>query len=91
MGVETSSGETGRYAAAERAYTQALQAAEALDSPMLEARILTNIASAQFPQGELDEAEQTALAGLTRGRSDRWRMAAVPMGYPREDCIRAGR
>ncbi len=67
--------EMGNYAAAEAAYGESLSEARALDSPTLEARILTNVASAQFMQGKLAEAETTANAGLklASGEANVWK------------------
>ncbi|MGB7405975.1 MAG: EAL domain-containing protein [Pacificimonas sp.] len=62
--------EMGEYEKAEAAYRTALKSAKTLDSPILEARILTNIASAQFLDGDLAGADATANAGLARGDHD---------------------
>ncbi|MGB3721645.1 MAG: EAL domain-containing protein [Pacificimonas sp.] len=56
--------EMGNYAAAEAAYAESLHVVKDLNSPTLQARILTNVASAQFMQGKLSEAEATANTGL---------------------------
>lgn len=49
---------------AEEEFGKALTVASAMESPLLEARILTNIASTQFLKGELAEAEETIERGL---------------------------
>ncbi|KWV92724.1 EAL domain-containing protein [Erythrobacter sp. YT30] len=49
---------------AEAEFREALAVAEKMDSPLLEARILTNIASTQYLAGMYDEAEQTIRTGL---------------------------
>lgn len=54
-----------QYDEAETAYRQALKSAAAIRSPLLEARILTNIASAQYLQRKIDEAEATLREGFS--------------------------
>lgn len=56
--------ELDRLDEAEEAFRQALEVAETMDSPLLEARILTNIASTQYLKGEYLAADQTAQRGL---------------------------
>jgi len=56
--------ELGRYAEAEREFVRALEAARAIDSDLLEARILSNLASTQALAGSLDRADATARQGL---------------------------
>ena len=56
--------ELDRFDEAEEAFRQALEAASKMDSPLLEARILTNIASTQYLQGQYSAAEQTVVRGL---------------------------
>ena len=56
--------ELGRYADAEREFARALEAARAIDSDLLEARILSNLASTLALQGNLDRADSTAQLGL---------------------------
>lgn len=56
--------ELGRYKDAEEAFRDALDVAVMMDSPLLEARILTNIASAQNLAGDLGTAESTIREGL---------------------------
>jgi diguanylate cyclase (GGDEF)-like protein len=53
-----------RYGEAEKEFGEALKAARAIDSDLLQARILSNLASAQTLKGDLAEAEATALQGL---------------------------
>lgn len=53
-----------RFAEAEAEFQIALEVAEQMGSPMLEARILTNIASTQYLAGENENAEQTVRRGL---------------------------
>jgi diguanylate cyclase (GGDEF)-like protein len=67
--------EMGEFDKAEREYRLALAIARQMDSALLEARIITNIASAQFLQGRLDVADATAVAGLGRatGGAAEWR------------------
>lgn len=55
--------ELGRYDEAEKEFTLALGVASKMQSPMLEARILTNIASTQFLGGHLEAAQQTVEQG----------------------------
>lgn len=50
----------GRYEEAAISFAKALDAARAKPSPLLEARILTNIASAQVLDGNVTQGEQTA-------------------------------
>lgn len=54
----------GRYQEAEIAFVLALESAKPKNSPLLEARILTNIASAQVMGGKLDKAERTAAKAM---------------------------
>lgn len=51
--------ELGRYEEAETEFQEALSVSMQMDSPLLEARILTNIASAQYLAGNLDAADQS--------------------------------
>lgn len=65
--------ELGRFEEAEKEFQLALQVAATMDSPLLEARILTNIASTQFKRGDLDAAEQSVNQGMrlaSRGAPD---------------------
>ncbi len=50
----------GRYGEAEKALTAALSNARALESPMLQTRILTNLALVQMDMGKLDAATNNA-------------------------------
>lgn len=56
--------ELGRYDEAEEEFRLALGIAGRLSSPMLEARILTNIASTQFLNGQIAAAEQSVDQGM---------------------------
>ena len=56
--------ELGEFAKAEQSYRAALALVMEMKSPLLEARIMTNIASMQFLQNRLDDADATALAAL---------------------------
>ncbi len=53
-----------RLVAAEAEFRAALDVASQMDSPLLEARIMTNIASTQYLAGDLDAAERTVKRGL---------------------------
>ena len=65
----------GRYPAAVRAYAAALESARKTGSSLLEARILTNIASAQYLDGQLARAQATLASGfaLATGEAADWR------------------
>lgn len=54
----------GRYGEAEQQYSAALTIANDMDSPLLQTRILNNLAFAQFSQGNFKQADATALKGL---------------------------
>jgi diguanylate cyclase (GGDEF)-like protein len=56
--------EIDRLDEAEEAFRKAFDVARKMDSPLLEARILTNIASTQYLKGELAAARQTVQRGL---------------------------
>ncbi len=56
--------ELGRFTEAEAEFRNALVVAEQMESPLLEARILTNIASTQYLAGELASADATVRKGL---------------------------
>ncbi len=65
-----------RFREAEAEYKLALAAARALKSPLLEARILTNLADTQIDLGKLDQAERTlasADALVAKGEGAGWR------------------
>ena len=53
-----------RYVAAEAEFREALGTAVRMDSPLLEARILTNIASTQYLAGNLEAADRTIQRGF---------------------------
>ena len=55
----------GRFAEAEPEYRKALASARGLDSALLEARVLTNLAETQAELGKVDEAART-IAAATR-------------------------
>lgn len=63
--------ELGEYVEAEAEFRRALAIAEQMESPMLRARILANIAAVQISQGRAAEADATARAGL-RLRAEGW-------------------
>ena len=67
--------EMGQFDAALKEYQAALTLARAIGSPLLEARIMTNIASAQLMMGNLRAADAQAIAGLRRATGDatEWR------------------
>ena len=67
--------ELGRLAEAEQEYRLALKIATPLNSPLLEARIKTNIASAQMLRGNLRSADLTAVSALQQATKDatEWR------------------
>ncbi len=54
----------GKFGEAEMEYAEALKVAKEMESPLLQTRILTNLAFAQYSQGDLGKAEKTTLAGL---------------------------
>jgi diguanylate cyclase (GGDEF)-like protein len=56
--------DTGLFAEAEREYSAAMKIARTMESPMLEVHILSNIASAQFMDGQLNKAEASVAQGL---------------------------
>lgn len=62
--------ELGRYKEAEAEFQTALGIAMQMDSPLLEARILTNIASAQYLEGDLDAADKSVSRGLSIANRD---------------------
>jgi signal transduction histidine kinase len=66
----------GRHAEAEKDYLVALQSARQLDSPLLQVRLLTNLATAQVEARKLDAAERTieqALRLANAGEGAGWR------------------
>ena len=60
--------ELGELARAEREYRSAFALNRQMDSPLLEARVLTNLASVQLKRGELAAAGRTVDAGLALTR-----------------------
>jgi signal transduction histidine kinase len=86
--------QSGDFVAAEAGFREALKIAEAMKSPMLRARILSNIASVQIAQGKAKEAEATLSAGLVL--TDRsWRPFLLGVqaqaAFARGDVERAAR
>lgn len=67
--------ELGRYAEAEEGYREALRIAEEMNSPLLQSRILTNIAWVQLKDNRIDEAEATTRAGLALSQN------GAPLGW----------
>jgi diguanylate cyclase (GGDEF)-like protein len=67
--------EMGEFAKAEQEYRLALEIARKMQSPLLEVRVLTNVASAQYLQGKLGQADSAAAAGLEQaiGAAAEWR------------------
>ncbi len=67
--------ELGRFGEAVAAYRLALESARKIGSPLLEARILTNIASAELLDGQLTRADATIQRGLSlaTGEAADWR------------------
>ncbi|RDC60502.1 Diguanylate cyclase [Alteripontixanthobacter maritimus] len=62
-----------RFGKAEQEFRLALASARKMSSPMLEARIFTNIASAQLKNGQVGAAEQSLAQGIrlaSRGAAD---------------------
>jgi signal transduction histidine kinase len=69
-----------RFREAEAEYKLALAAARQLKSPLLEARILTNLADTQTDLGKLDQAERTLTGAdvlVARGEGAGWRPAVL--------------
>jgi diguanylate cyclase (GGDEF)-like protein len=58
----------GRFSEAEREYGAAMKIARTMESPLLEVHILSNIASAQFMDGQLKKAENSVAQGLRLAR-----------------------
>jgi diguanylate cyclase (GGDEF)-like protein len=89
--------EMGEFAKAEREYSEALASARAMESPVLEVRVLTNVASAQLLQGKLAAADGTAQQGLQRasGPAAEWRPylwgVRAQVSYARGDAHTAAR
>lgn len=57
-----------KYAEAEAEYAQAIKLAQQLDNPLMEARVLVNVARSQLESGRLDAAEQTLARGFALTR-----------------------
>ena len=62
--------ELGRLEEAEQEFRRALEVAQQMDSPLLEARILTNIASTQQLSGQTAQANATIGEGLNIARAE---------------------
>ncbi|GAB5489479.1 MAG: hypothetical protein Pars2KO_30490 [Parasphingorhabdus sp.] len=64
----------GRFVEAEQQYQAALSIATEMKSPLLQTRILNNLAFAQYSQGNYDQADATAVQGLglVRGAAADW-------------------
>lgn len=54
----------GKFVESEKQYQSALAIATEMESPLLQTRILNNLAFAQYSQGNLDQADATAVQGL---------------------------
>ncbi|QAY78121.1 ATP-binding protein [Sphingosinicella sp. BN140058] len=67
--IATALKDMGKLDKAEREFRTALAISRKMESQLLEARILTNIASTQLLQGRLQAADDTADLGLTVARS----------------------
>ncbi len=64
-----------RLEEAKARYQEALELVETFDSPVLEARILSNLAATEFENGEFRAAEATAdrgLAAIPSGQTSEW-------------------
>jgi signal transduction histidine kinase/CheY-like chemotaxis protein len=68
--------EMNRYAEAEKQYREALVLAQNMHSPLLEARLLSNLARTQLRAGHLDAADRTIAQGFTYAK-DKAAAAAV--------------
>ncbi|MES2441511.1 MAG: ATP-binding protein [Pseudomonadota bacterium] len=86
----------GRFDEAEREYNQALAAARTLNSPLLEVRILSNLAATQVEHGKLGPAQATvdrALQLSQAGEAAGWKPfvlgAAAKVAAARGDLPRA--
>lgn len=62
--------ELGRHEEAEAEFREALRLAQQMESPLLQARILTNVASTQLLRGRLDAADESASYGLAIAQAD---------------------
>lgn len=102
LGNHNNLGETykmlNRFADAEREYRLAIESARELGSPLLETRILSNLALVQIEQDKLAEAEQTtdrALALVRSGEAADWRDfvygVQAQLAYARGDLQRSAR
>ena len=80
--------ELGRFDEAEREFGLALAAAREMNSELLQARILSNLASAQTLRGNHADAEASVELGLALAQRSADRLGALSLGRPRPD--RAG-
>jgi tetratricopeptide (TPR) repeat protein len=84
--------ELGRYVEAEAAFKAALRISKELESPVLEARILTNLASTQVLSGHLDKAQDNIATGLRIADRDaaaaEWR--AFMWGVSAQSALKRG-
>jgi diguanylate cyclase (GGDEF)-like protein len=78
------------YAKAEAEYRLALSSAAKMSAPLLEARILTNIASSQELAGKLAAADATAAKGLELARGDAAEWAPFLWGVRAEIARKRG-
>jgi diguanylate cyclase (GGDEF)-like protein len=89
--------EMGEFGKAEHEFALALATARSMDSPVLEVRILNNLASAQHLQGKLALADATASEGLrlATGAAAEWRPylwgVKAQVAYARGDAATAAR
>jgi signal transduction histidine kinase/ActR/RegA family two-component response regulator len=90
--------EMGRFADAELEYKQALRVAKRLGSPMLEVRILTNIALAELRNGKVAAADATVDAAFrlaAADRTDEWKQGLYAVrariAFARKDSAAAAR
>ena len=87
--------EMGEFGKAEHEYGLALGIARGMESPLLQVRVLTNLASSQQLQGKLAKADATALDGLrlATGPAGEWRPylwgVRAQVAYARGDAATA--
>ncbi|MDO7841204.1 ATP-binding protein [Sphingomonas immobilis] len=70
-----------RYAEAEKQFREAIMLGRKMHSPMLEARLLSNLARTQLLAGHLDAADRTIAEGLQYGK-DKAAAAGVAQFWP---------
>ncbi|UAB79352.1 EAL domain-containing protein [Erythrobacter sp. SCSIO 43205] len=83
--------ELNRLVAAEAEFRAALKVASQMDSPLLEARILTNIASTQYLAGKLDAADRTVSLGLNIANSSAPQWRPFLYGVKAQIAVKRGR